>query len=139
MDERFVSKTYRSIAITWAVALSWALALQKPWIGLSITFGMMFGTGILASFHWIVTRAFVPLAPKAKRSLVWLALVKYPLLLGSLWALTSWSKFDAAACCGGVALVHFAILAKYAGVRIVERRMARDIPPACPAIADKES
>ena len=124
MDEQFISKVYRSITLTWVVAAAWALAFQKPWIGLSITLGMALGTAVLFTFERIITRAVVPGAVKAKRALLKLALVKYPLIGAVLYALVRWDRFSPVAFCGGILLVHFAIFAKYAGIKIMERRAA---------------
>lgn len=125
MDERFVGKFYRSIVLTWAIAVTWALGLRQPWIAFSITLGVLLGTLTLASFHWVVRRAFVLDAVRPRRALVALAAVKYPALGVLLYFLVRWDSISLPAFAGGIALVHFAILAKVLGIRLVERRGER--------------
>lgn len=119
-DQGFIRRTYVSIAITWATAMCWAFAFQKPWIALSITLGMILGTAILASFDWIVRRAFVPEARSAQKALVKFGLLKYPLYCVALYWLVRWDRISLPAFCGGIVLVHFAIIVKVLGARLVE-------------------
>ena len=141
MDDDFIHKAYRSVLLTWALAMAWTLALQKPWIALSITLGTAVGTAVLASFEYMVRKAFVPGAAKPGRALVKLALLKYPLLGAILYLTLRWNKINPLAFCGGIVLVHFAILAKLAGIRLVERREKKDLPAMLsgPIADDKES
>ena len=125
MDEQFVRKVYRSIALAWMIAMTWALALQKPWIALSITLGMALGTGVLASYEWIIRKAFVPGAAKPGRALLKVGLIKLPLIGAMLYGLVRWDSISLPAFCGGILLVHLAIFAKVAGIRMVERRSER--------------
>jgi len=101
--------------------MMWALGLGKPWIALSITLGMALSTAVLAGFDWIVHRAFVPDARSAGRALLKFSLLKYPLICAGLYWLVRWDKVSLFAFCGGMALVHFAIVAKVMGIRLVER------------------
>jgi len=119
-DQDFIRRTYRSIAITWAIAMAWAVAFQKPWIALSITFGTILGTGILASFDWLVRRTFIPGAKSPGRALVKYSLLKYPLFCLALYWLVRWDKVNLPAFCGGIVLVHFAIIMKVMGGRLVD-------------------
>ena len=128
MDEQFIKKAYRSIALTWLIAATWALVLQRPWIALSITFGMLLGTAVLVTYDWVVRKAFVPGAAKPHRALLKLGLVKYPLIGVMLYGLVRWDKINLLAFCGGIALVHFAMFAKLAGMKMVERRRSPDVP-----------
>ena len=122
MDDRgFIRRTYISIAITWATAMCWAFAFQKPWIALSITLGTILGTAILASFDWLVRRAFVPEARSPRRALVKFGLLKYPLYGLALYWLVRWDKISLPAFCGGIVLVHFAIIMKMLGIRLIEK------------------
>ncbi len=116
-----ISKVYRSIAIMWVTAMVWAIGLGKPWIALSITLGMVLGTAILASFDWIVHKAFVPGAKSPGRALLKFSLLKYPLFCAALFWLVRWNKVSILAFCGGIVLVHLAIIAKMMGIRLVER------------------
>ena len=99
----------------------WAIGLGKPWIALSITLGMVLGTAILASFDWIVHRAFVPDAKSPGRALLKFSLLKYPLFCAALFWLVRWNRVNLLAFCGGMVLVHFAIIAKMMGIRLAER------------------
>jgi hypothetical protein len=123
MEEQFVRKTYRSIALAWVIAMTWTLALGRPWIALSITVGTVLGTAVLATYDHVVRKAFVPGAARPGRALLKLGLVKYPLIGAILYAIVRWDKISLPALCGGIVLVHLAILAKLAGIRMVERRM----------------
>lgn len=111
---------YRSVAIMWAIAVTWALALGHAWIALSVTLGMLLGTLILASFDWIVRRVFVPGASRPRRALALLAAVKYPAIGVLLYFLVRWEVVNLFAFVGGITLVHLAVLAKLAGIRMVE-------------------
>ena len=122
MNEHFISKIYRSTVLAWALAMLWALVLGKPWIALSITLGTMVGTALLLTLDYTVRRAFVPEAKSPRRSLLIVALVKYPLIGLLLYVLVRWNRVSIPAFCGGIVLVHFAILAKLAGVRIKEKQ-----------------
>ena len=124
MDERFIKKIYRSVALAWAIAMIWSLVLQKPWIALSITIGTAVATASLAASEAVIEKAFVPGAMKPSRMLIKLGLVKYPLICGVLYALSRWDRISLAAFCGGVALVSFAIVAKVMGIEMMERRAA---------------
>lgn len=120
-DNDFIRGTYRSIAITWIIAMGWSLAFQKPWIALSITIGMTLGTGILASFDWLVRRAFYPEAKSPRWALVKYGLLKYPLFCLALYGLVRWDKANLPAFCGGIVLVHLAIIMKMVGARLIEK------------------
>lgn len=122
MDEQFVAKTYRSIALTWVMAMAWTLAFWKPWIALSITLGMLLGTVVLFTYDRLIRKAFVPGAKKPGRALLKLGIVKYPLIGAMLYALVRWNEVNPPAFCGGILLVHFAIFAKLIGIKMVERR-----------------
>lgn len=124
-DQKYTSKAYRSIAITWFTAMAWALAFQKIWIALSITLGMVMGTVILASFDWIVRRAFVLGAKSPGRALAKFGLLKYPLFCVALYWLVRWDKVNIPAFCGGIVLVHFAIIMRMMGMRLAERLQER--------------
>jgi hypothetical protein len=116
-----IRKIYRSVALTWAIAMIWALGLGKPWIALSITLGMVLGTAVLAGFDWLVRRSLGGNGKSAGRALLKFGLMKYPLICLALYWLVRWSKVSLLAFCGGMALVHFAIIAKMAGIVLVER------------------
>lgn len=82
----------------------------------------MLGTAILVSYERVIRTVIVPGAPKPKRALLIFMALKYVLIGAMLYGLVRWHKINIPAFCGGIALVHFAILAKLAGVKIVERR-----------------
>lgn len=126
MDQNFIKKIYPSVGWIWAISMTWCLVLGKPWIALSITFGIILGTAIIASFDYTVRRAFIPGAKKPGIALLQLALVKYPLMGLYIFLLIKWGKLNLMAFCGGVLLVHLAILAKLAGVRMMEKRREQD-------------
>lgn len=137
MDEHFTGKVYRSIALAWALAMLWALVLGKPWIALSITLGTVLGTALLLTLDYTVRRAFVPEAKSPRRALLIVALVKYPLIGLLLYMLVRWGRVSIPAFCGGIVLVHFAILAKLAGVKIKEKQNEHRM--AASVIEGKES
>lgn len=122
MDKDLIRKIYPSIAWAWAIAMTWCLILQKPMIALSITLGVILGTAILASFDIAVRKAFVPGAKNPGKSLLVLALVKYPLIGAYIYVVIRWGKVNMMAFCGGALLVNLAMFAKIAGVRMMERR-----------------
>lgn len=126
MDEGFIKKVYRSIALAWAIAMTWSLAFQKPWIALSITLGTALGTAVLATYEWVIERAFVPGVAKPRRALLRLGLVKYPLICAMLYWLVRWDRVSLPAFCGGIFLVHFAIFAKCVGIEMVNRSGRQD-------------
>lgn len=116
-----IGKSYRSIAITWAIAMFWCIYLMKPWIALNITLGTLLMTAVLVSLDLAVRRAFVPGATSANRALLKWSLVKYPVVGFLLYLLVHWGRFNAPAFAGGVVLVHFAIVCKAIGINLVER------------------
>jgi hypothetical protein len=120
-DQDFIKKVYRSIVYAWAVAMCWALAFQKPWIALSITMGTVIGTALLASCEHIVRRVIVSDAVRPRRALLKFALLKYPLIGIILYVSVRWDRVNLPAFCGGIVLVHAAIIAKMIGIRIAER------------------
>jgi len=120
LDEQFVRKVYKSSAIAWGLVSLWTLGLGKPWIALSITLGTVVSLAVLASFDIVVRTVFVPGATKSKKALIKLALIKYPILGAILYFVVHWHKINLLAFCGGIVLVHFAMLAKLAGIRLVE-------------------
>lgn len=122
MNNDLVRKIYPSIGWAWAIAMTWCLVLQKPWIALSITFGTILGTAVLASFDIVVRKVIVPGAKGANKPLLALALIKYPLMGLYVYLIIRWGKIDMLAFCGGVTLVYIAMLAKVAGIRMMERR-----------------
>lgn len=122
MDDRSTMREmYRSIVVAWVIAMTWTIALQRPWIALSITFGTLLGTGMLVSLDCVIRRAVFPGADRPMRALLKLGLVKYPLLGTAVIALARWDRISLLALCGGVVLVHFAIVAKTIGFMFVER------------------
>ncbi|HUV05069.1 MAG TPA: ATP synthase subunit I [Armatimonadota bacterium] len=125
MDKQFINKVYRSIALAWAIAITWTLAFQKPWIALSITFGTLLGTAALASNDWAVRRALTPGARRPTRALAKVALLKYPAIAVLLYFLVNWHAINLLAFVGGIVLVYLAIVAKALGIMIVERLNAR--------------
>ncbi len=141
MDERFVKKVYRSVVLAWVTAMTWTLAFQKPWIALSITLGVVLGTAVLASYDLAVRKAFVPGTAKPARALLKLGLVKYPAIGMILYGLVRWDSINLPAFCGGIMLVHFAIFAKFAGVKMMERRKALTASAGIsdPVVPSKES
>lgn len=124
MDEQFIKKVYKSSAIAWGIAMFWTLAFGKPWIALSITMGTAVALAGLASFEKVVRTAFKPGAKQPKKALIRLAFIKYPLLGILLYAIVRWNKINLLAFCGGIVLVHIAMLAKMAGIRLVEKMNA---------------
>ncbi len=122
-DRDFLKKVYRSVLFLWVVAMIWCMMLQVPWIALSITLGTLLDTGILLSLHWIVPRLFTPGATKKpNRILTAFGLLKYVIIGTALYWLVRWHNINLPAFCGGVMLVHLAIFAKMAGIRMVDRR-----------------
>lgn len=113
---------YSSAVVTWAVGAAVCLALGRPWIALSLTFGAAIALVLLGGFDLVVMRAFVPGARRPMRALWMLGLVKYPLLGAALIALAGWKRIDLIALCGGVVLAQVGIVA---GTAIAERPGAR--------------
>ena len=138
--QEFIKKSYRSITLAWIIAMSWCIAFQKPWIALNITLGTALGTAVLVTYDWVIRAAFVPGKTRPKRALVKLALVKYPLIGIILYWLVRWDRFHFLAFCGGIILVHFAIVAKLAGIRLREKeRSGRSLPASAGSVDSKES
>lgn len=121
MDEQFIRKVYRSTALAWAIAVSWTLAFQKPWIALSMTLGTLLGTASLASNDWVVRRAFTSSVRRPRRVLLKVGLLKYPAIILALYFVVTWHRTNLPALVGGIALVYVAILAKALGIMMVER------------------
>lgn len=120
MNDQFVKKVYKSSAIAWGIAMLWTLGLGKPWIALSITIGTAVSIAGLASFDKVVRTAFVPGATQSKKALIRLALVKYPILVAIIYLVVRWNKINLLAFCAGIVLVHISMLAKLAGISLVE-------------------
>ena len=134
-DTDLVKKAYKSIIYVWIIAMSWALVFQKPWIALSITLGTLVGTGVLASYDWLIRRTFKPGAKEPARVLLKLSLIKFPLIGALLFFLVRWDRANLPAFCGGIVLVHFAIIAKMIGIRLVEQLKADKNRHSSPAIS----
>jgi hypothetical protein len=117
-----VKKIYKSIVIAWAIAMFWCVALWKPWIALSITLGTILATALLFSLDCTVRRFFVPGTTNPGRSMMLVGFIKYLIIGVILFFLVRWHSISLPAFCGGVVLVHVAIVAKVVGVRMVERR-----------------
>ena len=112
MDDRDSMRgVYKSAVLAWAGAAVVCLAIGRPWIALSLTFGAAIALGLLGGLDLVVRRAFVPGARKPMRALWKLGLVKYPLLGAALIALAGWERIDLLALCGGVVLVQVGIVA----------------------------
>lgn len=139
MDEELVAKTYKTILYTWAVAMVWALAYQKVLLATNITIGVAVGTASLLSIDIIVRRVFVPNAGKPKLKLIVFALAKYISIAIMLYWLVRWKHANLIAFCGGIVLVHFALLAKLAGIKIVEQRARHGVAASTSADRSKES
>lgn len=122
MDELFVRRSYRSIALLWITAITWAVALGRPWIALSITLGALLGTAILASNSWFFSRTLGREMPKPTRRLARLWLLKYPMMAVLLYLILRWRQVDVFALCGGVVLVHLAIVLKALGAMLTVKR-----------------
>jgi hypothetical protein len=139
MDEALISKTYRTILFTWAIAMAWALAYQKLFIAINITIGVITGTASLYSFDVFVRRVFVPGAVKPRPKLLLFTLAKYVCIAIMLYWLVHWRNANLMAFCGGIVLVHFALFAKMAGINIAERKAGQDSGAESPADISKES
>lgn len=122
MDSNLIRKIYPSIGWAWAIAMTWCLMLKKPWVALSITFGTILGTAVFMSYDMVVRKVIVPGAQSFRKPLLVLALIKYPLMGLYVYLLVKWGRIDMLAFCGGVTLVYIAMLAKVAGIRMMERR-----------------
>lgn len=122
MDELFIRRSYRSISLAWITAITWAVAFGRPWIALSITLGALLGTAILASNSWFFSRALRREMPKPARRLARVWLLRYPMMAGLLYLILRWQQIDVFALCGGVVLVHLAIVLKALGAMLTVKR-----------------
>ena len=113
-------KIYRSIILAWIIAMSWTIAFQKPWIALSITLGTVLSTASLVVLQLVVKKAFVPGFKKPVKRLMLVAVVKYILIGILLYFVVRWDRISLPAFCGGIFLVHFALLARQIGVQLAE-------------------
>lgn len=116
-----IGRIYRSIALTWAIAVTWACAFQKPWIALSLTIGTLMGTAILASNSWIFPRILRQGVANPTRKLAKIWLLKYPVMAGALYLVLRLDGISVLALCGGVVLVHLAIVLRTLGAMMVNR------------------
>ncbi|MHB1459532.1 MAG: hypothetical protein ACYC0V_21685, partial [Armatimonadota bacterium] len=94
MDNNLVRKIYPSIGWAWAIAMTWCLMLQKPWIALSITFGTILGTAVLISYDIVIRKVIIPGAKSLSKTFLALALIKYPLMGIYVYLLIKWGKID---------------------------------------------
>lgn len=129
LDPSFIKKVYRSILYAWLLAIFWSLGYGKPWIALSITIGTALASGLLASIEYVVTRAFVPGSETAKFALPIMALAQLPVMCAVIYGVVHWQRINLMAFAGGVVLVHFAIIAKLIGVRMVAQRKQEEKGP----------
>ena len=120
--EDLVSKSYRSIGAAWIIAAIGCAALGNVGIAMNVTLGAALGTAVLLTFDVVIRRSFVPGALRPRRRLVRFALLKYPLIVIILYWMARWNGFSPLAFCGGIALVHLAILGTAASLAIAERR-----------------
>jgi len=121
MDERFITKVYRTIAYTWALVMMWAAAYGAIWIAVNITIGTLTGIAVLATYQVSVKRVLTVGAKKPKKALFLLIFLKYFFATILLYFLCKWHRFEPIAFVGGVVLTHFAIVAKALGIRLQER------------------
>ncbi|HEY3298806.1 MAG TPA: hypothetical protein VGK34_09140 [Armatimonadota bacterium] len=121
MEKEFIGKVYRTIALTWIIATLLVLASGKIWLALSISLGVALGAFVLASDDLLVRRLFVPGAKRPISALWKLTALKYTGVVVALFFLMRWHRFSVIAFLVGILLTHFAILAKLAGIKIVER------------------
>lgn len=112
MDTIALKKIYRSIILAWVIAVTWAMALNKPWIGLSLTTGVMVGAGIFASYERAIRKYFVPQKKNLTSTIFKLVLIKYPIICTLIYGLLKWEQVSIPAFCGGIVIVHFAVMVK---------------------------
>ncbi|MHB0912524.1 MAG: hypothetical protein ACYC2Y_03645 [Armatimonadota bacterium] len=120
--EDLVRKSYRTIALTWGVVILWVVVLGKAEIAASLTAGTALQTALLFAMDVFVRAVFVPGAARPKRALLVFAVLKLPLVGLVIFALIRWGHMNPIAFVGGILLVHFALVAKLVGIRLVERR-----------------
>jgi len=118
LEPDFVKKIYKSVILLWGLAMVWCLALWKLWIAVSLTLGTVLGTAVLVSFAYIIPRIITPGAKKPRKSLIKFTIAKYLLIGLALFFLVRWKQVSLLAFCGGIVLVHVAILAKFAGAQM---------------------
>jgi O-antigen/teichoic acid export membrane protein len=117
----------------------WCLALWKPWLAVSLTLGVALGTAVLASFAYIIPKIIVPGANKPQKSLIKFTIAKYLLIGVGLFFLVEWKQVNLLAFCGGIVLVHAAILAKFLGAQMLNRQTENIAPPTGKVTGTEES
>ncbi|MGB9588928.1 MAG: ATP synthase subunit I [Armatimonadota bacterium] len=137
--DHFGKKPYRSIVLAWIIAISWALAFQKPWIALSVTLGAALTTVSLAVLQWVVESTFVPGSRKPMKRLAAMGTIKYVVLGTLLYAIVRCDQINLPAFVGGVLLVHFAIISRFVGIRLTERWLADSSRGLASAVHGKEN
>jgi hypothetical protein len=139
LEPDFVKKIYKSVVLLWGLAVIWCLALWKPWLAVSLTLGTALGTAVLASFAYIIPKTIVPGANKPRKSLIKFTIGKYLLIGVGLFFLVEWKQVSLLAFCGGIVLVHAAILATFLGAQMVSRQNGNTAPQAGKVTGTEES
>lgn len=137
--DHFGKKVYRSIVLAWITAITWTLAFQKPWIAVSITLGVVLATVSLAVLQWVIESNFVPGGRKPTKRLALVGTIKYLLLGALLYSIVRCNWINLPAFIGGVFLVHFAMIARFAGIRLTERWLADSAPGLTSAAHSEEN
>lgn len=122
MEKNLIRKIYISIVWAWAIAMIWCLALQKFWIAVSITSGMILGTAVVTSFDVIIRKIVKQGEKNTKNKFVAAALIKYPLIALYIYLMVKWNRTNIIAFCTGVLIVNLAIIAKAAGIYMMMKR-----------------
>lgn len=128
MDEEFLRRTYRSVAFVTAFVLFLLASYGQFWALLPLLAGALFGTLLLYGMQVFVRGAFTPERAREarvrgpRRSLLGLALVKYPLIALALWAATRvWGDREIAAFAGGFTLIPTVIGLRAMGRALTDR------------------
>lgn len=136
MDEDFLRRTYRSVAVVTAIVLFFLASYGLFWALMPFIVGAGLGIGLLYAMERFVRATFSPerVAPgnknlsgtRPKLSLLLFALVKYPLVAVLIWAIArGWQTREVAVFTGGFVLVHFVLFLRGVGSYITENRSDR--------------
>jgi len=124
IDEGFLDRTYRTVAIVWAVgtAISWQIAGWAAAAGW--TAGAALSAGVVRGFEILARRVFVPGAVEPMRDFGRFSIAKLAIVLSILVGVVLIAGRNAEAIigfCAGLVLAQGVIIMKALGLLVVRR------------------
>ena len=127
VDQGFIGRVYRTSAYVWAFGLMVGWSTSGYAAALGWTLGSAVSVGLLRGIEWFIGRTVVPGNARAKRLLVVVALLHWPMLIAALAAGIWFGRGSfpyIVAFCAGLVLTQAVIVLKVVGM-LVNQRLSR--------------